>query len=78
MGVDLRRVEALLPHEGLGTVRRALAFAANAKQIDVVANDMGDIDRRRLMRECRQTDCPPRFNIRAASFTAFPTEHSTT
>src|SRR6185312_8116779 len=34
--VDLGRIEALLPHEGFGAMRRALALAADAVEINVV------------------------------------------
>src|ERR1044072_7774606 len=55
MRVNFRRVEALLRHEGLGAVRRALALAADAEQVDVVAHDVRHIDRCFLMREGGQT-----------------------
>src|SRR6516225_6345605 len=54
VSVDLGGVEALLAHEGFGAVGRALAFAADA--VDVVAHDLGDIDRRLLVREGRKAD----------------------
>src|ERR1043165_1884199 len=54
MGVDLGGLEALLRHEGLGAVRRALALAANAIEINVVAHDVRDIDRCLLMRKRRE------------------------
>src|SRR5262249_56010651 len=47
---------ALLAHEGFGAVGRALAFAADAVDVDVVAHDLGDIDRRLLVREGREAD----------------------
>src|SRR5262249_7180455 len=56
VGVDLGRVEALLAHEGFGAVGRALAFAADAVDVDVVAHDLGDIDRRLLVREGGEAD----------------------
>src|SRR5215831_3481936 len=56
VGVDLGGVEALLAHEGFGAVGRALAFAADAIDVDVVAHDLGDIDRRLLVREGREAD----------------------
>src|SRR5205085_1246813 len=52
------RIEALLRHQWGGAVRRALAFAANAKDIDVVAHKIGQIDRHRLRRERREADPP--------------------
>src|SRR5499433_3544877 len=54
--MDLGGVEALLAHEGFGAVGRALAFAADAVDVDVVAHDLGDIDRRRLVREGGEAD----------------------
>src|SRR5215475_524294 len=42
--MNLRGVEPLLPHEGLGAMRRALAFTADAVDVDVVAHDMRNID----------------------------------
>src|SRR5262249_9965875 len=56
VGVDLGGVDALLAHEGYGAVGRSLAFAADAVDIDVVAHDLGDIDRRLLVREGREAD----------------------
>src|SRR5437879_3190944 len=58
MGMDELRIEALLRHQGGGAVRRALAFAANAKDVDVVAIKMCQIDRHRLRRERREADPP--------------------
>src|SRR6516225_5204281 len=56
VGVDLGGVEALLAHESLGAMGRALAFAADAVDVDVVAHDLGDIDRRLLVREGGEAD----------------------
>src|SRR4029453_9364833 len=56
VGVDLGGIEALLAHERFGAVRRALAFAANAVDVDVVAHDLCDIDRRLLVREGGEAD----------------------
>src|SRR5229473_8533173 len=56
MGVDLGGVEAFLRHEGFGAMGRALALAADAVEIDVVAHDMGDVDRRLLVREGGEAD----------------------
>src|SRR6516164_7272384 len=56
VGVDLGGVEALLAHESLGAVGRALAFAADAVDVDVVAHDLGDIDPRLLVREGGEAD----------------------
>src|SRR5229473_2714987 len=56
MGVDLGGVEAFLRHEGFGAVGRALALAADAVEIDVVAHDVGDVDRRLLVREGGEAD----------------------
>src|SRR5207302_11108958 len=58
MGMDELRIEALLRHQCGGAVRRALAFAANAKDVDVVAHKIGQIDRHRLRRERREADLP--------------------
>src|SRR5829696_4234484 len=52
--MHLGGIKALLRHECLGAMRRALALAADTEQIAVVAHDMGDIDRRLLMRESRE------------------------
>src|SRR5215472_653307 len=56
VGVDFGGVEALLAHESFGAVSRALAFAADAVDVDVVAHDLGDIDRRLLVREGGEAD----------------------
>src|SRR5262245_27975554 len=56
VSVDLGGVAALLAHEGFGAVALALAFAADAVDVDVVAHDLGDIDRRLLVREGRKAD----------------------
>src|SRR5215469_218115 len=56
VGVDLAGVEALLAHERLGAMSRTLAFAADAVDVDVVAHDLGDIDRRLLVREGGEAD----------------------
>src|SRR6516162_7464007 len=56
VGVDLASIEALLAHESLGAMGRALAFAADAVDVDVVAHDLGDIDRRLLVREGGEAD----------------------
>src|SRR5690242_6270936 len=52
--VNLGCVEALLVHECFGAVGRALAFAANAVDVDVVAHDMRDIDRGFAVRKRRE------------------------
>jgi hypothetical protein len=39
-----------------GAVRGALAFAADAEQVDVVAHEGRDVDRHRLAREGGQAD----------------------
>src|SRR5215813_4602094 len=49
VGVDLAGVEALLAHESLGAMGRALAFAADAVDINVVAHDVRNVDRRLLV-----------------------------
>src|SRR5262252_2771750 len=56
VGVDLGGVEALLAHESFGTMGRALAFAADTVDVDVVAHDLRDIDRRLLVREGGEAD----------------------
>src|SRR5262250_1193407 len=56
VGVGLGGIEPLLGHEGLGAVGRALALAADAVEIDVVAHDVGDVDRRLLVRERGEAD----------------------
>src|SRR5262245_28829315 len=56
MGVDLGGVEALLAHEGFGAMGRALALAADAVEVDIVAHDVRDVDRRFLVRECGKAD----------------------
>src|SRR5262249_44909461 len=56
MRVDLGGVEPLLAHECFGTMGRALAFAANAIDVDVVAHDLRDVDRRLLVREGGEAD----------------------
>ncbi len=54
--VDLGGVEAFLGHEGLGAMGRALALAADAVDVDVVAYDVGDVDRGLLVREGGKAD----------------------
>src|SRR5215470_1147952 len=54
--VDLGGVESLLAHECFGAMGRALAFAANAIDVDVVAHDLRDVDRRLLVREGGEAD----------------------
>src|SRR5262249_22314627 len=49
--VDKARVKALRPHQGLRTVGGAFALAANAVDVDVVANQIGHVDRHGLVRE---------------------------
>src|SRR3569623_3710264 len=49
-------VEPLLRHERFRTMRGALAFAADAKDVDDVADEMGDIDFGRLAGESREAD----------------------
>src|SRR5271168_3735232 len=56
VGMHLGRVKTLLRHERLGAVRRALAFAADAVDVDVVTHDIGDIDLGGFARKCSQTD----------------------
>ena len=56
MGVDLGGVETLLRHESFGAMGRALSFAADAVEIDVVAHQIGHVDRDRLVRKGRKTD----------------------
>src|SRR5215471_15927032 len=56
VGVDLGGVEALLAHESFGAMGRALAFAADTVDVDVVAHDLRDIDRRLLVREGCEAD----------------------
>src|SRR6266545_4819869 len=56
VGVDLGGVESLLAHERFGAVGCALAFPADAIDVDVVAHDLGDIDRRFLVREGGEAD----------------------
>src|SRR5258708_39944373 len=46
VGVNPGCVEALLGHESLGTVGRALALATDAVNVDVVAHDVSDINGR--------------------------------
>ena len=67
MRVDLRRVETFLPHERLGPMGRTFALTANAEQVNVVANDMSDVDCRRLVRET-----PPGRYARPGSASAPP------
>src|ERR1700674_1127314 len=54
--MHLGGVEPLLRHERLGAMRRALAFAADAVDVDVVSYQIGDIDFGRLAREGGQTN----------------------
>src|SRR5262252_9066231 len=56
VGVDLSGVVALLAHESFGAMGRALAFAADTIDVDIVAHDLGDIDRRLLVREGGEAD----------------------
>src|SRR5579863_2179393 len=44
VGVHLGRIKTRLRHERLGAVRRALAFTADAVDVNVVTHDIGDID----------------------------------
>src|SRR5579884_3208450 len=53
--MDQGRVETLLPHVGFGAVRGAATFAANAVEVDIVAHDMGDIDRHLVVSEGCET-----------------------
>src|SRR5689334_2506341 len=54
--VDQLRIEPSLPHECCRAMCRALSFAANAKDVDVVAHNIGKVDRDWLMRKRCQTD----------------------
>src|SRR5215469_13438498 len=56
VGVDLAGVEALLAHESLGAMSRALAFPADTVDVDVVAHDLRDIDRCLLVWEGGEAD----------------------
>src|SRR5262245_11832804 len=56
VGVDLGGVEALLAHESFGAMGRALAFPADTVDVDVVAHDLRDIDRRLLVWEGGEAD----------------------
>src|SRR5439155_19414841 len=58
VGVYEFRVEALLRHQSGGAVCRALALAANPKDVDVVAHEIGQIDRHRLGWKGREADAP--------------------
>src|SRR5580658_9499456 len=58
VGVDELGIEALLLHQSHGAMRGALTFAPDAINIDVVANEVGEIDRDGLMRESGETDAP--------------------
>src|SRR3569623_346328 len=49
-------VEPRLRHERFRTMRGALAFAADAKDVDGVADEMGDIDFGRRAGESREAD----------------------
>ena len=51
MGVDLSRIEALLRHQRRRAVGRAPALAADAVDVDVVAHEIRDVDRDRLVRK---------------------------
>src|ERR1700722_19804071 len=51
VGVDLCSIEAFLRHQRLGAVGGTFAFAADAVEVDVVAHDMGDVDRWRFVWE---------------------------
>ena len=51
MGVDQLGFEALLRHQCRGAVGRTLAFAADAEHVDVVAHEIGEVDRHRIGRE---------------------------
>src|SRR5260370_22062457 len=53
--VDDLCVEAPLRHQRRRAVRCAPALAADAEDIDVVAHEMGEIDRHRLGREGGET-----------------------
>src|ERR1700722_11607696 len=54
--MHLGRVKTLLRHERLGAMRRALAFAADAIDVEVFTHDICDLWVGGFGRECRQTD----------------------
>src|SRR6185437_14486400 len=47
-------IEALLRHQRGGAVGRALALATNPEHVDVVAHEIGEVDRYGLSRKCRE------------------------
>ena len=58
MPVNLSCIEALLSHEGLGTMGRTFAFTANTIEIDIVPDYMGNIDGYLFVREsCKAPPC---------------------
>src|SRR2546423_2093309 len=56
VGMDQLRVEALLRHQRRGSVSGALALAADAENVDVVAHEIGEVDRHRLRRKGGEAD----------------------
>ena len=58
VGVDLGRVETLFRHQRHRALRRALAFAADAIDIDVVLDEIGEVGGDGIVRECREADFP--------------------
>ena len=73
--MDERRIEALLRHQRGRAVSRALALAANPEDIDVVAQEAGEVPAPKTASQIR----PPRLTMRAASFSALGgPEHSST
>src|SRR5438270_6939234 len=49
-------IEALLRHQRGGAMGRALALAPNPEYVDVVAHEVGEVDRYGLRGECREAD----------------------
>jgi len=58
MGVDHFGVEALLRHQRGGAMGCALAFAADAENINIVADEVGEIHWHRVRREGGEADPP--------------------
>src|SRR5882762_7001032 len=58
MRMDELRIKALLLHERARAMSGTLAFAANAEHVNVVAHEVRDIDKRRLMRKRREANAP--------------------
>ena len=56
--MDPRRVEPFFGHKLHGAVRRTAAFAANAKNVNIIPHKVCNIRHHRFMRERRETNSP--------------------